>query len=81
VSELKHVYSLPDPARKADDEIQAMRERVLAEVARIKADQQPLARTRHEKKLNECLARCDADLARALEMSRRLTQQPVREAA
>ncbi len=62
-------------------EIVAMRQRVLAQVAQFKADQQPLARARREKKLNECLARCDADLARALEMSRRLTQPAVRRAA
>ena len=81
MSELKHVYSFPDPVRKADDEIQAMRERVLAEVERIKADQQPLARARREKKLAESMARAEAGVARANEIVRRLTQQPVREAA
>jgi hypothetical protein len=58
-----------------------MRARVLAEVERIKADQQPLARARREKKLNAFMAECDASLAKALEMSRRLTQPAIRRAA
>jgi hypothetical protein len=58
-----------------------MRARVLAEVERIRADQLPLARARRERQLNAFMAQCDASLAKALEMSRRLTQQPVRRAA
>jgi hypothetical protein len=75
------VYSLPDPSRKADEAIEAMRARVLAEVERIRLAQQPLARARREKQLLECMARAEAGVARANEIVRRLTQQPVREAA
>ena len=58
-----------------------MRERVLAEVERIRLAQQPLARARHEKQVAECAARAEAGVARANAIVRRLTQQPVREAA
>jgi hypothetical protein len=58
-----------------------MRQRVLATVARLRFEQSPLGRAQHEKRLSACMAMCDADLERALEISRRISQRSMREAA
>jgi hypothetical protein len=62
-------------------EIMDMRGRVLDQVAQFKADQQPLARARHERQLTACMTRAEEGVARALEISRRISQKHVREAA
>jgi hypothetical protein len=67
--------------RKAVAEIIAMRERVQAEVERIRQANTELARRRHEREMDAYRAKCEADMVRALEMSRQLTRNATSRAA
>jgi hypothetical protein len=68
-------------AKKSAADILASRQRVQAAVAEVRFQQSEIGRARNERHMAGFRAECDAALQRALEMSRRLTQQPVREAA
>ncbi len=57
------------------------RERVLTCVAEMRFRQSEIGRARHERHMTDFRARCDADLAAALELSRRLTRPAIRRAA
>ena len=68
-------------AKKSATDILASRARVQAAIDEMRFRSSEIGRARHERHMTDFRAKCDADLARALEMSRRLTQQPMREAA
>ncbi len=68
-------------AKKSAADILASRQRVQAEIERIRFASSEIGRARHERHMTAFRAKCDADLAAALEMSRRISQQSVRRAA
>ena len=68
-------------AKATAQRIAEERERVLACVAELRFQQSEIGRARHERHMTAFRAKCDADLAAALEMSRRISQQSVRRAA
>jgi hypothetical protein len=68
-------------AKATAQRIAESKARVQAEIERIRFASSPIGRARHERHMTAYRAKCEADLARALEMSCRLTQKPVREAA
>ncbi len=57
------------------------RERVQAAIAEVRFQQSEIGRARYERRMASFRAECDAALAKALEMSRRLTRPAVRRAA
>jgi hypothetical protein len=77
-------HHFPTALRQAWERAKATRElrgRFLATVERIRFEQSEIGRARHEKLVAECAARAEAGVARSVEIVRRLTRQPVREAA
>jgi hypothetical protein len=68
-------------AKKSAADILASRQRVQAEIERIRYVSSEIGRARHERHMAAFRAKCDADLAVALEMSRQLTQPAIRRAA
>jgi hypothetical protein len=68
-------------AKATAQRIAEERERVLAAIAEMRFRQSEIGRARHERHMTNFRARCDADLAAALEMSRRLTRPTIRRVA